>query len=115
KEFTTIPISTQLQALRCTKQGSAAFQYRKHYTEKILSELKENDEVRTTPYTDFFNGSDYLDVVQEGKIGDNNMVLMLSIDRAQLYRNKTSDCWIYIWVVLDHDPSMCYKVRHVLP
>lgn len=43
------------------------------------------------------------------------MVLVLSIDGAQLYRNKASDCWIYIWIILDHAPDVRYKKRHVLP
>ncbi|KAF8897774.1 hypothetical protein BD779DRAFT_1667695 [Infundibulicybe gibba] len=43
------------------------------------------------------------------------MLLMLSIDGAQLYQNKASDCWIYIWVVLDHSPDIRYKKKYVLP
>src|ERR1700731_1899558 len=42
------------------------------------------------------------------------MVLMLSMDSAQLYRSKMSDTWIYIWVLLDHAPDVCYKKKHVL-
>lgn len=43
------------------------------------------------------------------------MVLMLLLDGAQLYESKASDCWIYIWVVLDHSPDVRYKKQHVLP
>jgi hypothetical protein len=35
------------------------------------------------------------------KITLDNMVPIFSIDGAQLYRNKASDCWIYILVVLN--------------
>ena len=42
------------------------------------------------------------------------MVLLLSIDGAQLYQSKHSDCWIYIWVILDHAPDMCYKKKYIL-
>lgn len=115
KEFTTIPLAPQLQALRRTKEGSAAFQYRSQYTESVLEELENHEGVKQSPYTDFFDGSDYLKAVDEGKIDDNDIVVMLSIDGAQLYRNKTSDCWMYIWVILDHDPGQRYKVRRVLP
>jgi hypothetical protein len=44
-----------------------------------------------------------------------DMVLMFSIDGAQLYRSKTSDCWIYIWIIMDHAPGLRYKNRYVLP
>ena len=40
---------------------------------------------------------------------------MLSIDGAQLLRNKKSDCWIYIWIILDLAPDERYKIRNILP
>jgi len=42
-------------------------------------------------------------------------VLMFSADGAQLYRNKKSDCWIYIWIIYDLAPGDRYKKRYVLP
>jgi Transposase family tnp2 len=40
---------------------------------------------------------------------------MLSLDGAQLYEHKASDCWIYIWVIFNHAPDARYKKKHVLP
>ena len=40
---------------------------------------------------------------------------MLSIDGAQLYTCKASDCWIYLWVIMDLSPNERYKKQHVLP
>jgi hypothetical protein len=40
---------------------------------------------------------------------------MFLIDRAQLYKSKQSDCWIYIWVIFDHAPDNQYKKKYVLP
>ena len=40
---------------------------------------------------------------------------MLSIDGAQLYRNKKSDCWLYIWIILNLAPDQRYKIRNILP
>ena len=34
---------------------------------------------------------------------------------AQLYRHKKSDCWVYIWILLDLAPDERYKVRNILP
>ena len=42
------------------------------------------------------------------------MLLLLSIDSAQLYQNKASDCWIAIWIILDHVPDIRYKKKAVL-
>jgi len=39
---------------------------------------------------------------------------MLSIDGAQLYRNKKLDCWIYIWIILNLPPDQRYKIRNIL-
>ncbi|THU87219.1 hypothetical protein K435DRAFT_682055 [Dendrothele bispora CBS 962.96] len=114
KQFTTIPLSPQLQAIWRTPEGAASMDYRRACTKAIFEELERNDGVKVSPYKDFFDGSDYLQAVVDGKIADDDMVVLLSIDGAQLYRNKASDCWMYIWVVLDHHPSNRYKVRHVL-
>ena len=43
------------------------------------------------------------------------MCLMFSIDGAQLYTLKVSDCWIYIWIVLERAPDQRYKKKYVLP
>jgi hypothetical protein len=37
------------------------------------------------------------------------------MDGTQLYAHKASDCWIYIWVIMDLSPDEHYKKRHVLP
>ena len=63
----------------------------------------------------FYCGSDYLENIQSGKIKDTNIILILSIDGAQLYAHKASDCWIYIWVLMDLSPNEQYKKRFVLP
>lgn len=59
--------------------------------------------------------SDYLDAVESDQIKDYDTVLMLSMDGAQLLRNKKSDCWIYIWIILDLAPDERYKIRNILP
>lgn len=43
------------------------------------------------------------------------MVLVLSMDGAQLYRNKVSECWMYIWIIFDHSPDGRYKKHHIQP
>jgi len=112
--FTTIPVGPQLQALTRNKDKAIALRYRMLRTESLLSELENNDGLPKN-YTDFFDGSQYLEAHGEGLIKEDDIVLMLSLDGAQLYASKQSDCWICIWVVLSHSPGVRYKKPHVLP
>ncbi|KAG2755621.1 hypothetical protein P692DRAFT_20869003 [Suillus brevipes Sb2] len=70
--------------------------YRQRHTQQVFDELARTGGLIET-YTDFLDGSDYLQAVQDGKITDDDIVLMMSIDSAQLYHSKESDCWISIW------------------
>ena len=51
----------------------------------------------------------------DGTIQPEDMLLMISIDGAQLFESKESDCWIYIWVILELLLDHRYKKKHVLP
>ncbi|KAF9232878.1 hypothetical protein BU15DRAFT_30421, partial [Melanogaster broomeanus] len=64
---------------------------------------------------DIIMGWDYLGAVLDGDIKEHDIVLMLSLDGAQLYDSKESDCWIYIWVILNLSPEKRYRKLHVLP
>ena len=88
--------------------------YRRRETEATISKLEENNG-QLEAYSDFIHGSEYLTAVREGWITDDDVVLMFSIDGAQLYAHKVSDCWIYIWVIFDHAPERRYKKKCVLP
>jgi hypothetical protein len=79
----------------------------------ILELLKTNGGILSS-YNDYFYRSDYLDTVQDDQINDNDMTLMLSLDGAQLYHYKQSDCWIYIWIIMDLPPNIRYHKKSVL-
>jgi hypothetical protein len=64
KQFYTLPLALQLQALWRTPEGAERMGYRMCCTEKIFSELEAN-EGRHTRFTDFFHGMDYLEAVRE--------------------------------------------------
>jgi len=96
-------------------ESALHIKYREEYTKKIISKLTQNQGNQTSPYCDFFDGSDFLQAYRDKKSLPGDMVLLLSMDGAQLYRNKTSECWMYIWVILDLAPNIRYKKRHILP
>ena len=64
-------------------------------------------------YSDVLHGSDMIKAFQDELVTRDNIVLLFSIDGAQLYAQKSSACWIYIWVLLNLEPSRCYKKQHV--
>jgi hypothetical protein len=114
REFHTIPIGPQLQALWRTKEGAQKIRHRRERTAAIMAQMEENGG-HIPVYDDLYLGSDYIAAVTRGDISPDDMVLILSIDGAQLYQNKLSDCWISIWIIADHSPDFRYKKKHVLP
>ncbi|KAJ7071905.1 hypothetical protein B0H15DRAFT_965693 [Mycena belliarum] len=105
KQFCTFPIGPQIQALRRSPQGAEEVRYRERCTVEVLAELAANDDEKIAAYKDFFDGTDYLDAVDAGKIQPNDTILFISVDGAQLYRNKESDCWISAFIVADRKPK----------
>ena len=45
-------------------------------------------------------GEVYMKLARSGKIKKYDTVVMLSINGTQLYDNKQSDTWIYIWILV---------------
>ena len=81
--FHTMPIGPQLQALWRNPDTAISMRYRDIRTQQILEELEHSDgELHT--YSDFLHRSDYLEAVAEGRIKSGDVVLMFSMDGAQL-------------------------------
>ena len=116
QEFHTMPIGPILQALSGRDPQSARrFEYRRSKTREIIDKLLRSNFGNLPTYDDFFHGSEYLENVRNGNITNDDIVLMFSIDGAQLYAHKASDCWIYIWVIMDFSPEERYKKDFVIP
>jgi hypothetical protein len=100
----TIPLGPQLQARFYDPESSQAMQYLHRQTQQVLVELEKS---KTIPVIDdIAMGHDYLHAVLDGNIKLNDIVVPLSIDSAQLYKKKQSDCWIYIWIIMNLAPDM---------
>ena len=112
--FHTIPLGPQIQALWSSPNGAEEMLYSVHQTKKVQNRLQQNGNV-TPIYDDFYSGVNYLDAVSQEKIKNGDTILLFSLDGAQLYEHKQSDCWIYIWVILNLSPDKRYKKKHVLP
>jgi hypothetical protein len=111
--FTTLPLAPQLQARNRDPESARAMQYLHERTRQILDHFRDT---QTIPVVDdIAMGWDYLGAVLEGDITKNDIIVMVSLDGAQLYDSRESDCWIYIWIILNFPPDQRYKKLHVLP
>ncbi|EKM56826.1 uncharacterized protein PHACADRAFT_194408 [Phanerochaete carnosa HHB-10118-sp] len=118
KQFLTNCMGPAIQTMWCSLAGAKGMTYRQHCITKIIEEMqpqdgKESVEFSVSALEDYIHGTDYLKAVLQRDIGPDNTVLMLSLDRAQLYQNKTSDIWIYIWVMMDCSSDTRYKKHNV--
>ncbi|KAF8586809.1 hypothetical protein K439DRAFT_1339935 [Ramaria rubella] len=115
QQFYTIPVSPQLQALYHSPESAHDMGHQRWRMYEMFNALDEDGHVLITSYEDIYQGSEYLEVCTRGEIQQKDIGLMFGIDGAQLYRDKKSDCWIYIWIVLELSEELCYKKKHVLP
>ncbi len=115
KRFTTIPVSPGVQANYQTAEGARRMKSGMQRLRETLDKRRPGSNPSERTYVDITDGEEMQKAMQDGKIKDGDFMLMLSIDGAQLYRNKESDCWIYIWVLFDLPPNRRYKKRHILP
>jgi hypothetical protein len=113
RQFATLPIGPQLQALWRHPVTVAKLRYRLKRTAQVLAERGGLGGLQD--YDDICCGSEYLDLVQSGKISDNDMLLNISMDGAQLYRDKESDTWFGIASLIDFPPEVRHSREMVLP
>ena len=111
KQCTTFPLGPQYQARWKDPRMAEKMFYRRDKTRELLEKRTKGEDY---VYDDILCGSDYLDAVEDGAINDHDGVVMLSTDGAQLFQNKKSDCWIYIWIVLNLGPDERYKIRNII-
>jgi len=114
QQFYTMPLGPQLQALWRNPETAEKMKHRSRRTKEIFEALEATGGV-IEEYEDIYHGESYLEAVARGDITPDDMVLMFAMDGAQLYQDKQSDCWIYMWVVFDLAPDLRYRKRYVLP
>ena len=113
KVFSTFPVGPQIQARWKDPRTAHDMRYRWERTQEIHRARALG--ILPDVLDDLISGEAYLELVAEGKIKEYDTVLMLSVDGAQLYESKQSNCWIYIWILVDLAPNKRYKIRNILP
>lgn len=114
RKFISIPLGPVIQAL----YGSCETAEKMHYRERTTDEILEHAQAHggsIKEYSDTTCGWDYLEAVKMGKIKKDDVLVQLSIDGAQLYHDKESDCWIFVYVIHNLPPDLRYKKKFVIP
>jgi hypothetical protein len=115
KRFYTIPLGPQIQAQWQTPEGANRMRYRNRKTAAIRAKFDRNPGKPIDVYEDIYDGYQYLEAVKSGLIKEDDTLVMFSLDGAQLYRDKESDCYFFVWIILNLSPEFCYKKAYVLP
>jgi hypothetical protein len=111
QEFHTIPIRPQLQVLYRDPESTAYAYYLHSERSRILSQIKQMGYLGK--YSDVLYRTDLIEAFRDTRIREDDLVLMFSTDGAQLYAQKQSSCWIYIWVLFNLAPDRWYKKKHI--
>lgn len=112
KTYSVLHLGPQLQALWRSPQTAQLMHYGFQETQRTLEEVEENGGV--VRYRDVYQGSDYLSSYGLQKIAEDDPILNFSFDGAQLYRDKESDCWFFIWVNMGLPPGVRYQREYVI-
>ncbi|KAF8241157.1 hypothetical protein L208DRAFT_1229765 [Tricholoma matsutake] len=89
-----------------------------HYLEKRLTEISEylqTHDGQMEYYDDTVCSYNLLQAWGSGRFTKDNIALQLSIDGAQLYWDKASDCWMFIWIIHNVCPGLHYTKSFVIP
>ena len=115
KHFYTIPLGPQIQAQWQTPEGANRMHYQNHKTMAIYVKLNRNPGKPIDVYKDIYDGYQYLEAVKSGRIKENDTLVLFSLDGAQLYCDKNSDCYFFVWIILNLSPNFWYKKAYILP
>ncbi|KAL6305364.1 hypothetical protein BKA93DRAFT_816991 [Sparassis latifolia] len=95
QQFNTFPVGPQIQAQFRSPESVADMQHQKQIMADVLAELQLSGKLDIIE--DIPHGSDFWDAYQHGQIAPDD-----------LYEHKTSNCWIYIWI-------LHYKKKYIMP
>ena len=94
KQALTIPVVPQIQAQYWSQEGAWNTGHQSWVMEPMLTRLCAGGSIKS--YNNMYSSSILIDVAMCGDLTPSDTNLMLSIDSAQLYESKQSDCWIYM-------------------
>lgn len=114
QQFVTIPLGPVIQSLYASSETAECMHYLEDRLQSII-EYAESHNGWIPIYDDTACGRELLEAWNTGLFKQGDVALQFSIDGAQLYRSKHSDCWIFIWVIHNLSPKQRYKKNFVIP
>lgn len=113
-DFITMLPGPQIQAIYRSEEGAQDMGWF-YETAKAIIASTPLGATSLGKYFDLVSSQALLRLVADGTIRKHDVLLMHSIDGAQLYRNKKSDCWVSLWLIISISPDKRYKKLYVLP
>jgi len=114
RQFVTIPLGPVIQALYASPDTAEKMHYRERKTAEILEYAWTHDG-KLKEYNDTTCGRDYLNAVETGKINKDDILVQFSLDGAQLYCDKDSNCWIFVYIIHNLPLDIRYQKKFVIP
>jgi hypothetical protein len=115
RQFPTIPIGPVIQALYRTPESAKEMGYFVDRLVELDEYLRQPETSHLPKYDDTCCGSEFIELYRDGKIKKGDVLLQMSIDGAQLFRDKASNCWIYMFIIHNLPPHLRYKKYYVIP
>ncbi|KAH9915963.1 uncharacterized protein BXZ73DRAFT_54031 [Epithele typhae] len=104
RTYYMFPLAPQLLAHYSSSESAHDMRHRQRRMPAIIDQvLRSNGNV--DHISDVYEGSDFWEACLQGRIKDDDICVILSMDGAQLFAHKASNCWIYIWILLDVAPE----------
>ena len=113
KQALTIPVRPQILAQYRSPESVWNMGHHNRFMDPLVANIHAGGSIDI--YNDVYCSLTLLNPAICRDLTPNDTVLMLSINSTQLFESKQSDCWIYIWVLLDLAPDLHYKKKYVLP
>ena len=109
-----IPIGPVIQAFYASLVTAKHMHYLGEKLEENLAGARLNSG-RLNVYDDTSCGQALLDAWDSGDFKKTDVALQFSIDGAQLHPDQPSEAWVFIWIVHNLPPDMCYTKAFVIP
>ena len=107
KQFSFIPLINRFKIQYNDSNRSKSLRYRYQYV--------TSDEYDDNNISDIFDGNLYKELVDEGYFNDErDIALISSTDGFQIFKQKTDDCWVVMFINANLNPIERVKKENLL-
>jgi hypothetical protein len=107
KVFTFLPLLDRFKLQYNNPERSSELRYRHNYV--------NSDEYENNSISDIFDGRLYKELVEDGYFtGERDIALIGSTDGYQIFKQKTDDCWVIMFINTNLPPDKRVKKENLL-